>query len=157
MGLCSSYTSEEQCRKEGLDLPVRSTIFVEYTSVSLLLHATTMREAYDLGDRDADISTHFFSLSRAAADEPVRRDIVREKVMELLRRCFKRSPGPPGPPESITVLLVGDTDMKAVRKVVYLAVKDEGFQVNMPEPSDPGFVTSRGAAELAFRALSLTE
>jgi hypothetical protein len=41
MGLCTSYTDEEQCRKEGLDLSVRSVLLVEYTSVALLLHANT--------------------------------------------------------------------------------------------------------------------
>jgi hypothetical protein len=152
MGLCSSYTNEEQCRDEGLALPVRSTIFVECTSVAILLHGTTMREAYDLGDPDVDISTHFFS-STETANEPMGREIIREKVMELLRRFLKPSP----PPESITVLLVGDADMKAVREVVYSAVEDEGFKVNMLEPSNPGFVAARGAAELAWRALSLTE
>jgi hypothetical protein len=126
-----------QCRKESLDLPVRSTLFVEYTSVSLLLHGTTMREAYDLGDPDADTSTHFFSSSETA-DEPVRREIVREKVMELLRGCFKRSPGPPGPLESITVLLIENTDMEAVRKVVYSAVEDEGFSSQHAGTVGPG-------------------
>jgi hypothetical protein len=152
MGLCSSYTSKEQCRDEGMALPVRFTLFVEHTSVAILLHGTTMREAYDLGDPDADISTHCFSSSESA-DEKMRREIIREKVMELLRRFLKRSP----PPENITVLLVGDADMKAVREVVYSAVEDEGFKVDMLEPSDPGFVTARGAAELAWRALLLTE
>jgi hypothetical protein len=152
MGLCSSYNNEEQCRDEGMALPVRSTLFVECTYVAILLHGTTMCEAYDLGDPDADISTHFFSSSETA-NEQIRTEITREKVMELVRRFLKHSP----PPENITVLLVGDADMEAVREVVYSAVEDEGFKVNMLEPSDPGFVTARGAAELAWRALLLAK
>jgi hypothetical protein len=156
MGLCTSYTDEEECRREGLGLSVRSMLFMEYTSFALLLHATVMREANDLADPDVDTSTHFFSPSETA-DAVTRRNVVRENVQELLRRRFKRFLGPPEPPSTITVLLVGDVDTVAVHNAVYSAVEDEGFEVDMRESSDPGFVVSKGAAELAWRALSLTE
>ena len=154
MGLCTSYTDKEQCRKEGLDLPVRSVLFVEYTSVALLLHATLMREASDLAEPDMDVSTHFFSLSETR-DESVRGELVRDKVGELLRRRFKRFPGPPEPPKVITVLLVGGNDTVAVQEVIYSALKDEGLETDLHTLSNAAFVAARGAAELAWRALSL--
>jgi hypothetical protein len=114
-----------------------------------------MREASDLADPDMDVSTHFFSLSETR-DEAVRGELVRDKAVELLRRRFKRFPGPPEPPKVITVLLVGEDDMVAVQEVICSAVKDEGFEADLHALSNPGFVAARGAAELAWRALSLT-
>jgi hypothetical protein len=156
MGLCSSYLDEEKCRKEGLDLPVRSSILVDYSSTALFLHAQVIREAYDLGNPDTDLSVHFFSSqSDSALDNGMRRREIRDRVSELLFRAYKRFTGPLGPPEVISVLIVGETDMVGVSEAVYGAAVDEGFKVGM-FLSDAEFVAARGSAELAWRALSLS-
>jgi hypothetical protein len=157
MGLCSSYLDGEKCRKEGLRLPGRPSILVDYSSAALFLHAQYMREAYDLGDPDTDMSVHFFpSGDHGVPDHVARRQDVRKSVSELLRRSYKRFPGPPGPPKVITVLFIADTDMAGVSKSVLAAVQDEGFEVDMFF-REARFVAARGAAELAWRALSLAQ
>ncbi|KAF1847838.1 uncharacterized protein K460DRAFT_333246 [Cucurbitaria berberidis CBS 394.84] len=163
MGLCSSYTDEKQCRQEGLALPVRSVILVEYTSAAVLLHTMSMREANDLADPDTDLSIHYFSLGDDQNSENVgrhtRRKSTREAVIELLRRRYKRLPEPPWPPKVITVLLIGsprDIDIDGIYELVNGAVEEAGFEVEV-FATNPRFVAARGAAELAWRALSLTK
>jgi hypothetical protein len=111
MGLCSSLRNKTKCWEEGDDLPVRSTILVEHTSTTLLLHAASMRETYDLGDPDTDMSTYFLPKDNDETSEgsEQRRRRVDAMVADMLRRVSKRFPGPPGPPKEMTVLLTGDT------------------------------------------------
>jgi hypothetical protein len=158
IGLCSSYLDKRKCRDEGLEMPVRKTILVDYSSRALSLNVKNMRRAYDLGWECSDASSHFFPSSVDPSD---RTQQIRDSVAELLRRKYKGhpGPGPPGPPEKITVLLLleGD-DVVGVKGAVKKAVEDEGFEVEVFGRSGMGdFVAARGAAELAWRALELSK
>lgn len=161
MGLCSSYFDRKKCTEEGLNLPIRSTILVDYAAAALLLQTASIREAYDLADSYANTLTYLSSPrdnhNLDDVDQYSKKQKVRKMVIDLLRTGYKRFPGPPGPPKMITVLLVGsiaDIDMDGVGEIVKGAVEAEGFEVEM-FVSNTEFVAARGAAELAWRALSL--
>ncbi|KAF2675939.1 hypothetical protein K458DRAFT_352532 [Lentithecium fluviatile CBS 122367] len=161
MGLCASYYNASRCREEGLDHPVRSTLLVDYTSSTILMHAESMREAYGTANSDIDVSTWFLSPTseriNSDADELVRRKLLSEMVVELLNRKWERFRGPPEPLEDITVLLTGnpdDIDVDQARKRMEEAVDKAGFKAQMYH-SNPEFIASQGAAEMAWRALTL--
>ncbi|RMZ73070.1 hypothetical protein GMOD_00009580 [Pyrenophora seminiperda CCB06] len=155
MGLCSSYVDKEQCRKEGLTLPVRPTLFIEYTSTAIFLHIASMREAYDLADPDVWTSYHWFHTNdHTAPDAEERLRQLRTCVIQLLHRRYSL-PGKPEPPKLITVLLTGEYSTPIVAESVDRAVKSAGFEIELLGSANPEFMVARGASELAWRAFSL--
>ena len=153
MGLCASFTNKQKCTEEGLKLPVRHTLLVEYTRVALLLHSGSMREAYDLAWHHADIATSF-NLGSAASAKPGHHDEIRELAIQLLRKRYQAFPVPPN---VITVLVTGgarDVESPEFLDVIKRSVEEAGFEAEMLS-SDPEHVSARGAAMLAWRALSL--
>jgi len=156
MGLCSSYTDQARCRKEGLTLPVRPTLFIEYTSTALFLHFALMREAYDLADPDVYTYNYFFrpeDHTTPDAEERLRK--LRTRIIQLLHRRYSLFSGNPEPSEVITVLLTGESSTSVVAESVERAVKSAGFEIDLFGPTYPEFTVARGASELAWRAFSL--
>ncbi|KAE8848740.1 hypothetical protein HRS9122_02756 [Pyrenophora teres f. teres] len=152
MGLCTSYNDEAQCRKEGLILPVRPTLFIEYTSTAVLLHLASMREAYDLADPDVYTYPYFFRPGDPSTpDSEKRLRQLRVCIIMLLHRCYTIM----DPPKLITVLLTGESATSAAAEAVDRAVKSAGFQIELFGPTYPEFTIARGASELAWRAFSL--
>ncbi|EFQ86759.1 hypothetical protein PTT_17886 [Pyrenophora teres f. teres 0-1] len=152
MGLCTSYNDEAQCRKEGLILPVRPTLFIEYTSTAVLLHLASMREAYDLADPDVYTYPDFFRPGDPSTpDSENRLRQLRVCIIMLLHRCYTIM----DPPKLITVLLTGESATSAAAEAVDRAVKSAGFQIELFGPTYPEFTIARGASELAWRAFSL--
>ncbi|EDU43281.1 hypothetical protein A1F94_013325 [Pyrenophora tritici-repentis] len=153
MGLCKSYIDEAQCRKEGLTLPVRPTLFIEYTSTSLLLHLASMREAYDLADPETYTYPYFFRPGDPTdPDSEKRIRQLRVCIIMLLHRRYATTE----PPKLITVLLTGESATSAAAEAVDGAVKSAGFQIELFGPTYPEFTVARGASELAWRTFSLT-
>ncbi|ORY05561.1 hypothetical protein BCR34DRAFT_571884 [Clohesyomyces aquaticus] len=154
MGLCSPYHDRERCREEDERFPMRYTLIVDYTSTSVLMHTYWMYGAVDLARPTSkrDISTYFLE----DADRPLGTKRLGEMVKNLLNEKFKFLSDPPYFPKEMTVLLAGSTnDIKRdeVQEVVKGAVEEAGFEP-MIFDDDPEFIASRGAAELAWRALS---
>jgi hypothetical protein len=154
MGLCESYDDEEKCRKEGLELPVRETLLVEYTEVALLLHASVMREAYDLGDSVSDTAISFDLGSSSESSTNDDGTEIRDFIVPLLRKRYDHSPRPP---KEITVIMTGSpgsVNSPGVQKGVKNALDELDLEAKILT-SEPDFIAARGAAELAWRALSL--
>ncbi|KAI0574734.1 hypothetical protein TUN199_10940 [Pyrenophora tritici-repentis] len=142
MGLCKSYIDEAQCRKEGLTLPVRPTLFIEYTSTSLLLHLASMREAYDLADPETYTYPYFFRPGDPTdPDSEKRIRQLRVCIIMLLHRRYATTE----PPKLITVLLTGESATSAAAEAVDGAVKSAGFQIELFGPTYPEFTVARGA------------
>lgn len=156
MGLCTSYMDKALCREEGLALPVRPTLFIEYTAISMFLHFTSMREAYDLANPDIYTYNYFFDpKDQTALDAERRPRQLRTCIIQLLHQRYLPFPGTPEPSKLITVLLTGEASTSVVAENVDRAVKNAGFEIDLYGPSNPEFVVARGAGELAWRAFSL--
>jgi hypothetical protein len=162
MGLCESYTDREKCRAEGLKMPGRSVLLAEYTQHSLLLHARGMREAMDRLFTYKDVAASFdLGSNNAGVDGHAER--VKAFVLEYLRSTYPLL-GPPndpfgGPPKEIMAIMMGNPDAvgdTAIQKAIEDAVEELGSAVNNMITDMPEYVASRGAAELAWRALSLS-
>ncbi|KAJ4293387.1 hypothetical protein N0V90_008670 [Kalmusia sp. IMI 367209] len=155
MGLCESFTNEEKCTEEGLKLPVRQTLLVEYSEAALLLHVQSMREAYDLAWPDMDLATSF-DLGNANPSEPDVFDKIRDLVTQLLSLRYGHFPQPP---KGITVIMTGRPDRvsdSAFQRAITDGIEALGFEVDLLD-NNPDYIAARGAAELAWRALSLSE
>ncbi|KAF2200603.1 hypothetical protein GQ43DRAFT_441402 [Delitschia confertaspora ATCC 74209] len=154
MGLCESYQNREKCRQEGLEMPSRDMLLVEYTKEAMLLHSTIIREAMDLADPDISAAASF-NLGSGNRHSECHTEKVKSLVLELLRKRYHWL----GTPGEILVIMTGDAESvsdSAVQQAVQDAVKELGSGVSiltdMPED-----VAARGAAELAWRAISLAE
>jgi hypothetical protein len=155
MGLCESFTNEERCTLEGRELPVHEILLVEYTEAAMLLHSQVIREAMDLAYSDPRVVASFELGSKVCVGSE-RFSLVRDLVMKLLRKAYPYRPTEPG--ESIKVIMTGDAGSVSsieVQKVIEDAVIELGWMVSMTT-SLPEYVAARGAAELAWRALTLS-
>lgn len=154
MGLCESYTDREKCQAEGFEMPVRNALLAEYTQHSLLLHAEGMGEAMDHLYTYKDVAASFdLGSSNAGVDGHAER--VKAFVLEYLRSRYPLL----GPPKEFMVIMMGSPDAvgdTAIQKAIEDAVEELGSVVNNMITDMPEYVTSRGAAELAWRALSLS-
>jgi hypothetical protein len=145
LGLCETYRDMETCRQEGLGLPVRQVLLVEHTEHTLFLHASVMREAYDLASRDIDIFTDF---SLGHMDGPRRGKKIGQAVRQFLRDKYKNV----GLPDKFTTLITGSKICDEVTVVIEKTIKDLGCDVEIMN-RDPEYIAARGAAELAWRSL----
>ncbi|KAF2875121.1 hypothetical protein BDV95DRAFT_591851 [Massariosphaeria phaeospora] len=152
MGLCEDFNDQETCRKQGLELPLRLILLLEFTETALLLQIKHMREADDSGSHDLDIATSF----EVGNAEPSSRNssgaVIRDLVVPLLRREHDRSVLPP---ETIAVIVTGSPsriENPDIQQLIKDAVEEVYLQADM-FTSNPDFIAARGAAELAWRAL----
>lgn len=155
MGLCRSFENEKKCRDEGLELPEREVLLIEATETALLLHASILREAYDLGIPVHDTAVSFDlgtgTAGMSSTDDSTQ---VRDFIIPLLRRRYSHRPRPV---KKITVLMtgsVGSVNSPAVRNGVLDALNEVGLEADI-RAEQPEFIAARGAAELARRALAL--
>jgi hypothetical protein len=107
LGLCEDYRNLETCRQEGLALPVREVLLVEYTEHALFLHAKVMREAYELANRDNAIFTDF-TLSHI--EVPRRADKIGQAVHQFLQERYKNV----GLSDKFTAIMTGSKICKEV-------------------------------------------
>ncbi|KAH9208630.1 hypothetical protein DL95DRAFT_467520 [Leptodontidium sp. 2 PMI_412] len=145
LGLCDNYRDMETCRQEGLDLPVRQVLLVEYTEHALFLHAMVMREAYELLNRDTAIFTDF---SLGHIEAPRRADKIGQAVRQFLQEKYKNV----GLPDRFTAIMTGSKIRKEVTEAIEKAAKDLGRDVEILN-GEPEYIAARGAAELAWRSL----
>ncbi|KAF2734092.1 hypothetical protein EJ04DRAFT_577142 [Polyplosphaeria fusca] len=143
MGLCKSFTNKDQCRKEGLELPVRPTLLAEGTETAVIFHVASMREAIDLASSDLDLS---ISSGLGSPDAK----FIPQHVAQLLRKRYDRLPERP---KTITVILTG-TKWEGFQTAIKQGVEEAGFEAQILS-ANAEFVAARGAAELAWRARSL--
>ncbi|KAF2200639.1 hypothetical protein GQ43DRAFT_481388 [Delitschia confertaspora ATCC 74209] len=149
MGLCKSFKDKEKCTTEGLKLPERDVLLVEYTEVALLLHGGGMREAIDLATHDFDEAASF-KLGSKAVCEKYGALKVQEFVLQFLRRRYRFLE----PPQKMTVIMTGSEESvqnSEVQEAVKTAVEEMGSAADMLT-SLPEYIAARGAAELAWRA-----
>jgi hypothetical protein len=154
MGLCENYEDAEKCHEEQEKLPARHVLLVEYTETALIIRLSIMRKAIELSWSHMELNTSFDLGSAQSPDELDIRDFF---LHFLYQYYFK--PAPDGPPDSITVLMAGSPESLSDGKV-QRATKDVinalGAEADIMD-SDPAFMAARGAAELAWRALSPDE
>jgi hypothetical protein len=147
LGLCKTYQDKETCRQEGLNMPVRDALLVEYTQHALLLHAGTMREAHDLAEHDIDIAADF-SLGNSHNREAGIATRIGRAVRQLLQARY----GDRGPPEKIVAIVTGDGVREHVVEAVRESIRSFGSEPEVLD-SEREYVAARGAAEMAWRAL----
>lgn len=151
MGLCESYKDREKCNREGLQMPTRYVLLVEYTEQALLLDATHLCEARDSLYSYTDV-TASFDLGSSNGREDGHTTSVKAFVFEYLSLRYPYQPQP----KEIMVIMTGSPESVgdvAVQKAIEAAVEELGSTANMLT-SMPEYVAARGAAELAWRALS---
>ena len=151
LGLCKSYEVCEKCREEGKHLPERHTLLVEYTETALLIHCSSIREAIELSWPHVKLKASF---GLGSAQSPDERDL-RDFVLQLLHQQYFK-PAPDGLPDSITVMVTGSPESIGdgkMRRATNVAIEALGTKADILD-SNPGFVAARGAADLAWRALS---
>ncbi|KAF1957328.1 hypothetical protein CC80DRAFT_547240 [Byssothecium circinans] len=135
MGLCESFLNEDKCTEEGLKLPVRYTLLIEVKNMDL---ATS----FDLGNADPSEPDVFAK--------------IRDLVTQILRTKYGDVPHPP---EIIKVIMTGRPDRvsdAAFRRAINDGIKASGFEADILD-DNPDYVSARGAAKLAWRALMLHE
>lgn len=145
LGLCDNYKDMETCRQEGLDLPVRKVLLVEYTEQALFLHAEVMREAYELASRDIVIFTDF---SLGHIEVPRRAEKIGQAVRQFLQGKYKNV----GLPDKFTVIMTGTKISNEVTEAIEKAVNNLGCDIETLN-GEPEYIAARGAAELAWRSL----
>lgn len=155
MGLCESFTNKEKCTLEGRELPVHEILLVEYTEAAMLLHSHVIREAMDLtGSYPRVVAS--FELGSKVTVGPEKLLLIRDLVMKFLRKEYPYRPTEPG--ESIKVIMTGNAGSVSnieVQKAIENAVIELGWTADMTT-SLPEYVAARGAAELAWRAFTLS-
>jgi hypothetical protein len=150
MGLCESYADKEKCRAEGLKLPLHQVLLMEYTEQALLLHISPIREAYDVLIRYNDVAASF---DLGSGDERAGHTArVKAFVLKYLQTQFLYQK-----PKEVMVIMTGSPEPVgdiAVQKAIKDAIKEFGAAAEMITKI-PDYVASQGAAEIAWRALSL--
>ena len=146
LGLCLNYESEELCRKEGLELPVRQVLLVDYTEHALLLHASVMRDAYDLASHDITIFSDF---SLGSKDTKGYDGAV--KIGNAVQIFTEKKYSEKDLPLRITVIMAGDGVTTIVTQAVKETLESIGTEVEMLD-SNFETIAARGAAELAWRS-----
>lgn len=146
LGLCLNHESEELCRKEGLGLPVRQVLLVDYTEHALLLHASVMRDAYDLASHDITIFSDF---SLGSKDTKGHDGAV--QIGNAVRSFTEKTYSEKDPPLHITVIMAGNGVTTIVTRAVKEALERIGTDVEMLD-SYSETIAARGAAELAWRS-----
>lgn len=156
MGLCKSFNNRKKCTEEGLNLPVRQTLLVEYSETALLLHCQIMREAYDFGESVTYESSNL-DLTETNPSDPDVLANIRDFVTEFARDQI-RYPGI-HVPKACTVILTGPA--KLVNEVAFQATIKDGIRILGLEvellDKRPEYIASRGAAELAWRSFMLAQ
>lgn len=145
LGLCEDYDDQETCRQEGLELPVREVLLVEYTEHALFLHAKVMREAYELANRGITILTDF---SLGHVEESKRADAIGQAVRQFLQEKYKNV----GVPDKFTAIMTGNTINKQITGAIEKAAQNLGCDIDILN-TEPEYIVARGAAELAWRSL----
>ncbi|KAK2813713.1 hypothetical protein FQN50_000111 [Emmonsiellopsis sp. PD_5] len=149
MGLCENYKNKDKCIDEGLQLPSRHTLLVEYTEDALLLQGDVLREAIDFADADIDADASFILGSNNSQSEG-HAQRVKDFVLQFLRNRYL-SEGPPGLILLIMVGRPGSVGDETVQNAILDAIWQLGSKANIIT-SMPGYVAARGAAEFAWRA-----
>lgn len=157
MGLCESFMYKDKCRSEELGMPVRNVLLVEYTKQALLLHDAPLREAVDvLFSQTTGVAASFDLGSSNGGAVPGHADHVKAFVLEHLRPLHRFDEPKP---KEFTVIMTGDPDGVgdvSVQKGIERAIEELGTTA-VVLTSTSEYVAARGAAELAWRALSLEQ
>jgi hypothetical protein len=152
MGLCQSYTDKEKCTDEGLTMPIRWTLHIEYTTRALVLHFVILRSAVDYAEAEIDAAASFeFGSDYARARDHVGR--IQRLVHKVLWDRLRVRGLPPDP---ILVIMTGDRRSlrdRIVQRATIAAVKELKCRCTIVATL-PETVAARGAAELAWRALA---
>jgi hypothetical protein len=151
-GLCKTYNPVKRCEPdEGHDFPAHDILLVEYTKTALLLHLEGLEKAVELSWPNPYLEISF-DLGRSRL--PSELDI-RDLILQFLYHHYNERLGH-GPPDPITVILSGDaysfSDGKVQRasRIVLEALHSSAdIWAETPE-----YIAARGAAEMAWRALS---
>ncbi|KAH7070206.1 hypothetical protein FB567DRAFT_539471 [Paraphoma chrysanthemicola] len=154
LGLSTSCSGPGTCDKAGDKFEVRHTVLAEYTEAALLLHHGYMDKALEIPDAEMRLKVSF---DLGSGRQPGEEDL-RAFFLEFLSRVYTIG-GSFEAPEKITVILTGSSDsvvdgkVENASKAAVLALpsKFEGFF------DSSGYIAARGAAELAWRALSPEE
>jgi len=118
----------------------------------MLLYSHVIREAMELTDSYSRVIASFELGSKVSVGSK-RFLLIRDFVMVFLRKECPYLPAEPG--ESIKVIMTGSISSFKVQKAIENAVIEPGWTADMTT-SLPEYVAARGAAELAWRALTLS-
>lgn len=153
MGFCQSYWDRDKCREEGHEFPFRHTLLVEYTEESLPLHRERMATAVHYSDFYSIDARASFDLGRRNHHQHGHAERIKDFIRGFLRHVYRYL----DMPEKISVIMTGDTEMVTdgpLRMAIEAAIEEFGSKAELLTLM-PEFIASRGAAELAWRALAL--
>ncbi|KAJ8605716.1 hypothetical protein MRB53_041357 [Persea americana] len=146
MGLCKSFRNWTPCRAEGEMMPGQQVLLIELTPLALILHASIIREAKDLGWQ-AMYSARDYELGDSKSSTPAYGERLAAALISLLQNRYAYAQVP----VKIVVIIVGEmADPKAISDVACAAVQQFG-STPVPYVSNPLFLPAIGAAELAWR------
>ena len=141
-GLCDHGNDYEQCRDELLARPSREVLLVDVTETAILLHVQRLQAAIDTGSSDVTASLEAWDFH----DGP---EQLITSITNVLRRAYAYREAP----DEMTVITAGNKgDYGVLVKYIEEAVRSFG-----PEPEilieESAYITARGAAQFAWRAL----
>jgi hypothetical protein len=150
MGLCETYDDVEKCRAEGLQLPTRYNLLIEYTKVALLLDSRFVQQAISIGRRYEN-SGASYTLGNESRGRMGYTGKVKTFVLEFLQHQLKYVHDPL---EEIIVTMTGaqeDINDVDFQTAINEAIEELGVSAKILS-SQSNYVAARGAGELSWRA-----
>ena len=152
LGLCRDYGDHARCKQEELAMPTRNTLTVLYTTHVLMAYLMEMQTAVIF---DPNYPVYMLDW-QAGLPLSFRSDLAREAYEELLVLRLMQLPlGRYRDREVERVVLMGESAENEVLETAVRRAMERLQPENMPEIYNAGteYVTARGAAEFAWRAM----